>query len=200
MTVKVEDWPAVTVPRVGDAETEKSAKKTVKARFAVCAPLVPATEKFKGLALAAESPVTVTVLLCPAVIDEGLKEQLAGAQESVMLLMKELGAVADTVKVADVVPMTITVDRVPAEREKTGFPVPLSLTVCGLPAASSLRVSIPVRLPVPVGVKVMLTVQLFPTLRNVGRVPQVLVWEKSPVMLMPVRFTTVCPVLVSRTI
>ncbi len=177
MTVKVEDCPAVTEPRTGVAEKEKSAKKIVKARVAVCPPLVPVTEKFKGLALVAESPVTVTVLLCPAVIDDGLKEQLAWTQESVMLLMKELGAVADTVKVADVVPMTITVDRVLAEREKTGFPVPSSLTVCGLPAASSLRVNVPVRLPVPVGVKVMLTVQLFPTLRNVGKVPQVLVWE-----------------------
>jgi len=42
----------------------------------------------------------------------------------------------------------------------TAVPVPLRLTVCGLFAALSLIESVAVRLPVPEGVKVTLTVQL----------------------------------------
>src|SRR5579859_4104538 len=39
-------------------------------------------------------------------------------------------------------------------------PVPVSDTVCGLPAALSVMERVPVRVPVPVGVKTTLTVQL----------------------------------------
>jgi hypothetical protein len=56
-------------------------------------------------------------------------------------------------------------------------PVPLSVTVWGLPAALSVTVRAPVRLPVAVGVKVTLIVQLEPAATEPA---QVLVWEKSP--------------------
>jgi hypothetical protein len=56
-------------------------------------------------------------------------------------------------------------------------PVPDSEAVCGLPfSASSLIVSVPVRVPVVVGVKETLTVQVPPA----ATTPQLLVCEKSP--------------------
>lgn len=60
-------------------------------------------------------------------------------------------------------------------------PVPLSVTVWGLPAALSVTVRVPVRLPVAVGVKVTLIVQLEPAATEPA---QVLVWAKSPEALM----------------
>jgi hypothetical protein len=57
--------------------------------------VVPVTVKFRGLELVAERSLTVTVLLCPAVIDDGSNAQVAlEEQDSVMLSMKEFGAVA----------------------------------------------------------------------------------------------------------
>jgi hypothetical protein len=158
------------------------------------------TAKLKGFELVAERPLTVTVLLCPAVIDNGSKAQVAPEeQESAMSLTKELGAEAETVKVVEVVPITATLDRVLVEREKIAFPMPVSDTPWGLPAASSLILKVPLRVPLPVGVNVMLAVQLAPTLRTLGRFPQVLVCAKSPLMLIPVRVTAILPLLVTRT-
>jgi hypothetical protein len=55
----------------------------------------------RGLLLVAERPFTVRMLFSPAVIDVGLKLQVApeAEQESPMLLVKELGADAETVNV-----------------------------------------------------------------------------------------------------
>ena len=50
-------------------------------------------------------------------------------------------------------------------------PVPVRLTVCGLPGALSVIVTVPVRVPVAVGVKVTLMVQLALAAKEV---PQVL--------------------------
>jgi hypothetical protein len=52
-------------------------------------------------------------------------------------------------------------------------PVPVNDTVCGLLLAASVRVRVPVRLPVVVGVKVTLIVQLEFAASDV---PQVFVW------------------------
>ena len=41
-------------------------------------------------------------------------------------------------------------------------PVPVKATFCGLVDASSLKVNVPLRMPITVGVKVTLTVQLVP--------------------------------------
>ena len=158
--------------------------------------------ELSGLELDEVIPLTVRVLLWPAVMDEGLKEQLAppaDEQVSEMLLKKELGADALTVKVVESVPITTIADLALAEREKSGFPVPASETLCGLLAALSVTLRVPARLPLAVGVNVMLTTQLSPTLRTLGSVPQVLVSAKSPVALMAVRVTATCPLLVSRT-
>ena len=54
----------------------------------------------------------------------------------------------------------------------TGIPFPLRFTNCGLPAASSVTVNVPVRAPVAVGAKVTLIVQLPPAATDV---PQLLV-------------------------
>jgi len=75
-------------------------------------------------------------------------------------------------------------------------PVPVRPMVCGLPAALSVIVTLAVRLPFAVGVKVTLMVQLAPAAREL---PHVFVWTKSP-LLVPViailvMLTAVLPVL-----
>jgi hypothetical protein len=57
-------------------------------------------------------------------------------------------------------------------------------------------VKVPVRVPVAVGVKVTLIVQLAPALTVL---PQVLVWEKSPLAVMLETVSEAFPVLVSVT-
>ena len=73
-------------------------------------------------------------------------------------------------------------------------PVPLSVTVCGEPVALSVIVSVPVRLPAAVGVKVMEMVQpaFAATL-----VPQLFVWPKSPDAAIDVMASAAVPELVS---
>jgi hypothetical protein len=61
-------------------------------------------------------------------------------------------------------------------------PVPVRLTLCGLPAALSVRVIAAVRVPLAAGVKVTLIVQLAPA---ATLDPQLLVWAKS-LALVPV--------------
>jgi hypothetical protein len=60
-------------------------------------------------------------------------------------------------------------------------PVPTSVTVCGLPTALSVMVTAPVLVPPAVGLKVTLSVQEVLAARLE---PQVLVWEKSPLVAM----------------
>src|SRR5437667_4987416 len=68
-----------------------------------------------------------------------------------------------------------------AERAATGaWPVPLSETACGLPAALSAIVSEPTRVLLPVGVKVTLIVQLAPAAIVFGATGQLFVCAKSP--------------------
>ena len=64
-------------------------------------------------------------------------------------------------------------------------PVPVRLAVRGLPVALSVMVTVALRVPAAVGLKVTLMVQLAPTARLV---PQVLVEAKSP-LLVPVTAT-----------
>jgi hypothetical protein len=76
-------------------------------------------------------------------------------------------------------------------------PVPLSATVCGLPAASSVILTAAVRLPVSEGLKVTLVVQLAP---GASELPHVLVRTKSPawgpVTTMLTIFKVALPLLV----
>lgn len=59
--------------------------------------------------------------------------------------------------------------------------VPFRTIACGLLGAPSVMVMLPIRAPVAVGVKVMLTAQAVCTARLV---PQVLLWAKSPLAMM----------------
>jgi hypothetical protein len=76
-------------------------------------------------------------------------------------------------------------------------PVPLSATVCGLPAASSVILIAAVRLPVAEGAKVTLAVQLAP---GVSELPHVLLSTKSvawgPVTATLAIFRVALPLLV----
>jgi hypothetical protein len=79
--------------------------------------------------------------------------------------------------------------------------VPLKLTVCWLPVTPpelSVTANVPVRVPVAVGVKVTLMVQLPPAFRLL---PQLLIWEreKSPVTDQLVMVRATPPVLPSVT-
>jgi hypothetical protein len=84
-----------------------------------------------------------------------------------------------------------------AETPATGaVPVPVRLTVCGLPLALSVIVRVPVRVPVAVGVKVTLIVQ-----EPVAATPlaHVLVSEKSPLAATLAMVSVAVPVLLSVT-
>jgi hypothetical protein len=89
--------------------------------------------------------------------------------------------------------------RLRGDRVATGaIPVPLMAALCGLPAALSVILTVDDRLPVLVGVKVTLIVQLAFAASEEG---QVLVCEKSPVLLLeiltPVIESDAFPVFVS---
>lgn len=66
-----------------------------------------------------------------------------------------------------------------ADREIAGalMPMPARDTTCGLSAALSVKVMLPFRAPVAVGVKTIVMVQLAEPARAL---PQLLVWAKSP--------------------
>ena len=76
-------------------------------------------------------------------------------------------------------------------------PVPVSDTFCGLLEAESVSVSVPVRVPPAVGVKVTLTVQLAPAARLL---PQLLLCEKSPFVVMELNVTAPAVSLVAVTV
>ena len=70
------------------------------------------------------------------------------------------------------------------------------MIVWGLPVALSLTVTVPVRVPVVVGVKFTLIVQLVPVASEVPQVPSP-AKAKSPLMVMPLIVMVVLPLLVS---
>ena len=75
-------------------------------------------------------------------------------------------------------------------------PLPVRLIVWGLPVALSLTVTAPVRVPVVVGVKFTLVVQLVPGASEVPQVPNP-ARAKSPLGVMLLIVMVVLPVLVS---
>lgn len=79
---------------------------------------------------------------------------------------------------------------VPEKVTAGATPVPVSATVCGLSAALSVMVTLAARVPVAVGPKITLIVQLAPAATEL---PHVLLWLKSP-LLVPV---TAMPAIVS---
>jgi hypothetical protein len=84
------------------------------------------------------------------------------------------------------------------ERLTTGTaPVPVRLTLWVAGLALSAMVNDPLREPLAVGVKVTLRVQLALPARLV---PQVLVWEKSPLAVTPVILRVTLPVFLRVTL
>ena len=77
-------------------------------------------------------------------------------------------------------------------------PVPVSDTTCGLPLALSLTVSEPVRVPVVVGLNLMLIVQLPLTAREVPQVPKP-PQVKSPAMVSVPKLMVELPLFVKVT-
>ena len=78
-------------------------------------------------------------------------------------------------------------------------PVPLNGIVWGVFGALSLRVTAPVRVPVAVGVKFTLIVQLPPAATELPQVPSPAKW-KSPLMAkLPLNVRVELPVLVTVT-
>ena len=75
-------------------------------------------------------------------------------------------------------------------------PVPLRLTVWGLPATLSLMLIVPVSVPVVAGVNVTLIVHVAP---DTTEVPQLFVSPKLPVALIDVIASVTLPVFVSVT-
>jgi len=76
-------------------------------------------------------------------------------------------------------------------------PVPDKVTACGDPVALSVIVSVPLRVPVAVGVKVTEIVQFLPP---ATLAPQVLVSAKSPEATIDVTVNAACPELASETV
>jgi hypothetical protein len=93
--------------------------------------------------------------------------------------------------------MVAEVDEPGGALKMKSSPVPVSVTVCGLPSALSVMVTAPVLSPPAVGLKVTLSPQLAPaaTLE-----PQLLVWEESPLAEMLAMLRVALPVLVRVTI
>jgi len=99
------------------------------------------------------------------------------------MLVRLKGAPPPLVRVAVSVPLLVLTDWLPNERlagERLAAgtePVPARLTVWGLPPELSVTLSNAERLPLAVGVKVMLNVQVEPA---ASELPQLLAWAKSP--------------------
>lgn len=77
------------------------------------------------------------------------------------------------------------------------WPVPLRATLCGLSEALSEMLRVPVLVPPATGLNVTEIVQLAPALTLL---PQVLFWEKSPLVATLVITNEALPVLVSITV
>src|SRR5579859_6114592 len=87
-----------------------------------------------------------------------------------------------------------------AETEIRARPVPERATLWGLPVALSLMLSDPARLPLAVGANTTDTEQLWPTFNTLSRALQLLVWVKSPEVVMAVMLRVAVPVLVIVTV
>ena len=131
----------------------------------------------------------------PAEIEDGLKLHVAPLlQDSTMEFGRSvLGPKAEMVKDAVVEPMGTILDRALEESEKTGLPVPDSVRPVFAFTAFDVTETLPVVFPEPVGVKLTVTVQLWPTFNDaetVGKlIPQLLVSVKGGVTVMLVMVT-----------
>jgi len=106
-----------------------------------------------------------------------------------------------TLKLSVLPAFTVCTDVGPVNPKSGGVfvPVPVSPTVCGLLAASSVMVKVPVRVPVAVGVNVTLIMQFAFAASVAGSVPHVFVCAKSPDAAMELIVRGPVPVFVSVT-
>lgn len=205
--VYVAVWPRVRVAEVVDPEAAPSVKSApVPVRLTACGlplalsvmvsdaarlplaegvkvtlmvQLAPAATLAPQVFVWAKSPLLAPVMATPVTVSVAFPELLSVMVCAVLVLLSSWAA-----KV-----------RLVGERDAAGpVPVPERLTLCGLPEASSVMVSVPVSAPPSVGVKLTLIVQeaLAATL-----LPQLLVWAKSPLMAMLVMVSAAVPVLLS---
>ncbi len=127
----------------------------------------PVTVKGNGFEIPeAESPVTVRVLvpLLQQVMGLGLNEQvtllLPVLHASVIWsLYRLLGPMLPIVNVVLSVPMVRSCWYCGTVSEKPETPIPVKETDCGLGVKSPVKLSVPLRVPVVVGVKVTAIVQ-----------------------------------------
>ena len=129
--------------------------------------------------------LTVIVLLLPIKMGLVLKAHVVPEEQaSEMAPLKLADPLATIQKVVCVEPMMVgwvavlllqLVDK--AVSVNAAAPMPVSDTTCGLPAALSLIVNEPVRVPLAVGEKDTLIAQLCPTPRVFCWAAQVFVWE-----------------------
>ena len=105
---------------------------------------VPVTVKVVGLELLAVSPVTVMALVSPALIEEGLNEQVTPLEQAREIVELNVdGAEAPMVKVVFFVPMTRLVETAEAESVKRDPPLPFKETE-GLPEPFEVIEKVPV--------------------------------------------------------
>ena len=131
----------------------------------------------------------------------GLKVHVSPAaeQEGVIAPVK-LVPEADIGIVSEAVPTRIVLVGEEEERLNCAVPVPERATVCGLPVALSEMLREPLRAPLAVGANVTLAEQVWPGLSRLLTAPQVLVWRKSPLVVMLVMVSVAVPVLVMVTV
>ena len=147
----------------------------------------------------------VIVLVPPIKMGLVLKAHvLPEEQARVMAPVKLVDPVASMRKVVWVLPIstgfTVT-DELGVMREKAASPIPERATVWGLPVAVSAMLKIPLRVPLAMGEKVTLMLQLCPTARVLSRAAQVLVCVNSVLLVeIWVMFNVAVPVLVMVTL
>lgn len=134
--------------------------------------------------------VTAMVQFAPMARDAGhvLLSEKFGDPEVRLMDVMESAAVPVFVSVTDwgaLLELTLTDPKVRFSGDKVtsgaSIPVPESAMLCGLPGPLSVKISVPVRVPAAVGVKVTATVQVLPEARLL---PQLFVSWKSPLAAM----------------
>ena len=182
-SVKVPDWPALMVPEVGEAESEKSlvVAEPIPVRLTDCG-LPEALSVMLKLPVRVPDAVgvneTLMVQLAPAATE--LPQVLVWAKsplaETLVRFSEALPVLESVTDCAALVVPTVWLVKVSEEAERltTGAeaaaPVPVRLTDCGLPEVLSVMLKVPVRVPDAVGVNVVLIVQFAPTATEVPQV------------------------------
>ena len=153
------------------------------------------------LLLPAAAGVKVTLIAQLAPAATVLPQLLVWAKSPFAVTLVKLSAappvlVSATACAALVVP-TVWLPKLTLDGDKLTaagvFPTPVRLTLCGLPLALSVMLSVPVRVPAAAGVKVTLIAQWAP---DATALPQLFVWVKSPVAVMALMRNAAPPVLV----